>query len=493
MATVDVIMTVVMLAVAVLLIVPALALPSSNGGRDGNGIQERAWFPEGLFENRLLYIRRSLPGRTLPAKSWTAAYDMDNFDPNVGIESALRYGGVANTLRSAGALDDSIVSAAVAAFASDRGFTVDEFEIVSATIQRNDATIDEGQTNLSYNLEYVPWTTNVDDIDWDLFDQGWIPFNVQKFRYPIWWGHNVHLVLKRIESGQEHRAALTRTTSGDFYVLQHTWYSARAEASNEEGARPLHVLSYNLWNTNPPMGKGFTPQSRREKYARRIDLFARNIDAAGADIVVVQEVRHDTQLEFDDGEHQLTHLLRRLQGEYQFVYQPAMGYEPRHSLRERVEEGMAILSKYPIEATGYTLLSRQRGNRADENHRVCLHATVRVPSIGLVDVFTSHFSLDIESRRRTAVEVLALVERVAARSGAQHAIIAGDLNAEPTDEAIRLLQGLMPIELEKGSVTASTFRDAWLDLHAEPLPRSRNEQDVADAFTFPSDEPKKAY
>ena len=240
-----------------------------------------------------------------------------------------------------------------------------------------------------------------------------------------------------------------------------------------------------LWESDST--KGFDC----EKYARRIDLFARNAERADADIIAIQEVRHDSELESDEGEHQLKHLLARIKNstEYQFVYQPAMGYAPRRMLEERIEEGMAILSKYPIEASGYALLSRHRGNPADENQRACLHATIRVPSIGRVDVFTTHFSLDKESRRRSAIDVLALADRVRARTGAAHQIIAGDLNAEPTDAAIRILQGLVPVD---GGDQTSNFRDVWLDLREEPLRALRSAATSQMRSHFPQTSQKSA-
>ena len=79
-------------------------------------------------------------------------------------------------------------------------------------------------------------------------------------------------------------------------------------------------------------------------YAKRMRLMAHYLRQEAPDIVVFQEIRYDETLGDAPQRLQLAHLAQLLP-EYQYVFQPANMYVERHA---RVEEGVAIFSRFPI-------------------------------------------------------------------------------------------------------------------------------------------------
>ena len=334
--------------------------------------------------------------------------------------------------------------------------------------------------------------------------------------------------------------------------------------------------------------------SRWARYSERIDHLARVIAEADPDIVAFQEVRHDDKFgpieehqgrpsDRDEGLYmssfpratvplgsfnasQSVHLFSRLGalGFGHFAYHPAMLYyrppmggdvAPWGGLRE--EEGPAIASKFPIVSTEHLLLPRDGADHEDGHQRALLHAEIAVPGWGervdletsdsassssasfrpgLVDVYSTHLSLSEKGRDRSVGAMLTFADQ--GRGVAQ--IIAGDLNAEPNEPAMRCLRAdysheeghrrhegrssssLLPeddnreveecrrwkAEAHAGASDSSVsgrpqpsgssgvpewsvrrsgaFADAWLALHDEPSPRSTSPWEVRHALTFPS-------
>ena len=270
----------------------------------------------------------------------------------------------------------------------------------------------------------------------------------------------------------------------------------------------LKIMSFNVWNTNPP--NWVYPNSHDERinrYDQRMELLANVIKKADPDIVGFQEVRYDSDTFTDGGAHgnspshfQLKHILNHLKdpdtGEniYQYyVWQPSMLYFNPQNLQERVEEGAAIISKYPIVSTDYLLLPRFLDDKDDRQHqRVCLHAKILIPKYGLLDIFTTHLSLSEQARTASVSAIWDFIQtNVTARrlenvnnkdeeqkllkhSGA---ILLGDLNSEPQSYDMKYLIKRMD--------------DFWLIDNEEPEPRSKDPTLRKHAFTFPSDDPKK--
>ena len=102
----------------------------------------------------------------------------------------------------------------------------------------------------------------------------------------------------------------------------------------------------------------------------------------------------------------------------------------------RVEEGVAVLSKFPIRRQDYILLSRDYTDKQDDHQRLVLHAQITVPSIGTIHVYGTHLSLSEAARDRTVRELSDFIDWNGAN---EFSVFCGDLNAEPDSAAIRYL------------------------------------------------------
>ena len=144
-------------------------------------------------------------------------------------------------------------------------------------------------------------------------------------------------------------------------------YNARnsldANAQQVENKDKLKIMSFNVWNTNPPQWVYPTYDERIQRYNNRMQLLANVIKSADPDIVGFQEVRYDSDT-FTSGDarqskskshFQLQHILNLLNdnddgesdGKYKyFVWQPSMLYFNSQNLAQRVEEGAAIISNF---------------------------------------------------------------------------------------------------------------------------------------------------
>lgn len=216
-------------------------------------------------------------------------------------------------------------------------------------------------------------------------------------------------------------------------------------ASSPPAAR-VRVMTLNIWNYNQPWG------------ARR-DLIAACIDRAAPDVIGLQEIRVEEERSPDDQARQITALVRE---QYHHVYRPAMTYG-RDPLRE---EGLAILSRWPIAAWDAVELTRDPADDSDRHQRILLRADLQTPA-GVLHFFNTHWSLSERARLRNATEVGAAVGRLA---GAAPVVLVGDLNSRPDGGARTLFE-----PSDSGEVL---LRDAWTDLHpGEP------------GFTITSDKP----
>ena len=171
---------------------------------------------------------------------------------------------------------------------------------------------------------------------------------------------------------------------------------------------------------------------RFEWYAKRMRLMAQYLRQEAPDIVVFQEIRYDETLGDAPQRLQLAHLAQLLP-EYQYVFQPANMYVERHA---RVEEGVAIFSRFPISSQEYILLSRGFKDRQDDHQRLVLRASVMVPGMGPVRVYGTHLSLSEKARDRTVKELSAFIDAAGERG---FSVFCGDLNAEPDSRAIQYL------------------------------------------------------
>jgi len=281
-------------------------------------------------------------------------------------------------------------------------------------------------------------------------------------------GSIYYLELQQETSSQRHHVTVSRDSHQHLSILQHTHYDPTvlpAPGSSTE-LPSMSFLSYNMWHNQPAAWVYPDASTRWAKYWERLAYLASVIWTGGADVVGLQEVRYD-QTFAPAGYHSgLSHLLDLLaalavgekggggggQGKaalFQYVYQPAMSFAGHQGHLIREEEGVAILSKFPVRRTDYLLLPRDYADAGDGHQRVVLHAQVE-PLVGgaLVDVLVTHFALSSAARDAAAASIVAW----AAEQGHENVVLMGDLNAEPEEESLQILR-------EGG------FRDAWEDMH----------------------------
>ncbi len=166
--------------------------------------------------------------------------------------------------------------------------------------------------------------------------------------------------------------------------------------------RFLTVISANLLNPYFRFGR-----LDRAALRRRLERFARLVEAEQGDILLCQEVGRGRDFRVD------TWLAERLG--MNTLYRRANGDAERCGR----EEGLAILSRYPLTAPVSCLLG------AGFWRRPALGATAATP-LGPIAVYTVHLSLRPWRNRRQPARLRAWVE---ATVGSMTAIIGGDFNA----------------------------------------------------------------
>lgn len=202
-----------------------------------------------------------------------------------------------------------------------------------------------------------------------------------------------------------------------------------SDLESPEASAPLTVISANLLNPWFRLGRVDEPNLRR-----RLELFALLVEGTGAGMVLCQEVGRGREFRVDSW------LAQRLG--MTALYERANGDAARFGR----EEGLAILSRYPLSSPVTCLLGGGLW------HRPALGAVAETP-LGPVAVYTAHLSLRPWRNRRQPALLAAWAE---ATAGDHPAIIGGDFNA--TD----------------GSLPLRILRQTWIDAYASgsspPLP-----------------------
>ena len=163
----------------------------------------------------------------------------------------------------------------------------------------------------------------------------------------------------------------------------------------------LTILSANLKN---PYFSSWRVD--RAALLARLEAFARLVEGTAADILLCQEVGRGPEVRVDEW------LAGRLG--LGALYAPANG-GPRLGR----EEGLAILSRYPLRDRREALLAGGLWRRP------ALGAVVETP-LGEIALYTAHLSLRPWRNRRGVARLRAWVE---ATAGARPALIGGDFNA----------------------------------------------------------------
>lgn len=319
----------------------------------------------------------------------------------------------------------------------------------------------------------------------------------------IWYhpstGSIYHIELQQDKPSRRHHVTISRDSHQHLSISQHTHYdpSDLSAPSTSKEFPSISFLSYNMWHNQPAAWVYPDASTRWSKYWERLAYLASIIWTSGADVVGLQEVRYD-QTFGPAGYHSgLSHLLdllaalavgeekngkegSRSQGQsapFQYVYQPAMSFAGHqgHVLRE--EEGVAILSRFPVRRTDYLLLRRDYSDAQDGHQRIVLHAQVEPLQGGpLVDVYVTHLSLSSPARDAAARSIVAW----ATEQGHEHVVLMGDLNAEPEEESLRVFR-------EGG------FHDAWDEMHPfVPTPAEVCEVDNQDELEEEEGEKEEA-
>ncbi|ESO95144.1 hypothetical protein LOTGIDRAFT_232223 [Lottia gigantea] len=210
------------------------------------------------------------------------------------------------------------------------------------------------------------------------------------------------------------------------------------------GCCTLSIMTYNIWFFNP-----LTDNST--EYVERIKRVEKILSENNVDIIGLQEVRYEEGKGGELGPNQIEYISSVLP-QYQFVYQPAM-LMPTSLTNGKVEEGLAILTKYEILHHDYILLFRNASNSADRHQRICLHVEINIPGVGSVHVFNTHLSLSHEARERSVKQIWSYINTFTGPK-----ILLGDFNAEPQEKSIRYL------------VAKSNMVDMWPYIHGKNSP-----------------------
>ena len=189
---------------------------------------------------------------------------------------------------------------------------------------------------------------------------------------------------------------------------------------------PLRVLTLNIWNLSGDW------RARREAILHVLRDHA-------PDIICLQEV-----VSGDRGD-QASWLAERLGGwATHFAGEPAASPNGQF--------GNAVLSRWPIEATGARRLPYVED--PFDIQRVVVHARTAG-----VDVFCTHLSWQLHDgalRERQVRSLMAFVHDRADPGAVIGPVVAGDLNAEPDSAEVRYLTGLQSLDGE-----SVYLQDAW--------------------------------
>jgi endonuclease/exonuclease/phosphatase family metal-dependent hydrolase len=201
----------------------------------------------------------------------------------------------------------------------------------------------------------------------------------------------------------------------------------------------LRVVTLNFWGTQAPL-------------ERRLELAARQLAELAPDVVGMQEVR---PLDGKSGRTTADVLAERLGMDRVYAVAVSWADDLLGPGIEAGEEGLAILSRFPILEQRVTQLPQARPTEA----RILLSARIGAPT-GAVWFHTTHlhYRLDDGVAREEQVVVIDHVVRALGREAADlPQIVCGDFNAPPDADEIRFLRGLHTLAGRR-----THFQDAWL-------------------------------
>lgn len=173
----------------------------------------------------------------------------------------------------------------------------------------------------------------------------------------------------------------------------------------------LTVLTQNIWGGFP-------------RWQHRMPLLRDRLAALLPEVVGLQEVHTE------DGRSQAHEIAPK---GYRVYFAPGRRYG-------LAAEGIALLVRGDARAHEPRALTLDSSDRFEgRNQRVVLAITIDHRE-GPIDVFVTHLSLSRTARTRTAAELIEFVDEVHTATRSIASVVMGDLNAEPSEPAVELLQ-----------------------------------------------------
>lgn len=225
-------------------------------------------------------------------------------------------------------------------------------------------------------------------------------------------------------------------------------------------AATLDVMSYNI-NWGAPGGK-------------RLDAIAKVIASSGADVAGLQQVRRFARVAKKgdyacvDQPKKLVDALERYTGtrwDWAYTANTSTRQSSKHCRTVTStprQEGVLIVSRYPITSSDSHRLSYSRG---------LARAVVRTPD-GPVTVYTVH--LDSVSAGRRAVQARQVTD-IVRKEGGRAVFLTGDMNGEASETPVRLLRDVLRdswTEVGEGSGATRNSRIDYVLYRGSLRPRS---------------------
>ncbi|HVK76905.1 MAG TPA: endonuclease/exonuclease/phosphatase family protein [Kofleriaceae bacterium] len=214
----------------------------------------------------------------------------------------------------------------------------------------------------------------------------------------------------------------------------------------------LRALTLNFWGRSAPLD-------------RRLALAARQLTALAPDVIGLQEVQ-------PHGDATTAHALAAALGHH-VVYAPALRWDDG-ALGPGIaagEEGLAIVSRWPIERSRALRLPEARPREA----RILLSARLATPA-GPIWFHTTHLHYRLDDGVAREAQVVAIDDAIRACGRGNDdppQILCGDFNATADADEIRFLRGLTTLAGRR-----THFQDAWLRRHPEPQPGDGPERGI---------------
>jgi endonuclease/exonuclease/phosphatase family metal-dependent hydrolase len=191
-------------------------------------------------------------------------------------------------------------------------------------------------------------------------------------------------------------------------------------------ARPLKILTYNVWMVQLPFELG------SKEINARTAAIPHYIAQTGADIIGLQEVWPDHR------KISLTRIFKKLGYPYSY-------FESQNStsFRGMIGNGLLIVSKFPMFVSKnlqQRLLTFSSYTRADEypTFKGALRVKIQVPELGMIDFYNAHLgavtfdskkkTFDAEETRSREIQAWEFYQFIQSTKSSDEVIVAADLN-----------------------------------------------------------------